>query len=848
MRKLEQGNHLLLAEEENGEQDHPKELTIDNIKDMMQSIEKNVIDLKDALDEVSLEKDVNSEELISELRLALEQSEMLLEKIENIEIEYKKAIKTDSVLPADVTDLAEQLGFIVPTHLTRPLMMDELTSANEPTQPNTMAEKEEPKKKDKTETSAELEELKETLEGPINENDYKFVSFDELEKYLAGPLSSEYEGEEDTSIKTPQVDKEERNIQPSNKKEETFPVTPEFCKELQKEVLKSSVNVSSKASFQSPESNVSISPSIHNDTEIEENSFSLTEEQQQLIEEQDVNHLLKQLQLFTQGFGSDSPNSTTVSDVHREKPVSSPFYHPRTINPNESTQNAHIEDGCVNNERSIDDTLLYKQQVENLAQQLEALSQKLVESEKEKELLRNAVEDFKKGRDDLLQELNALREKEKKFNVIADSLGEHIEFQQGTIEKLKNERDSKYVKQSEQLTLIIETLIRKENTLLNNMVEQLQSEVLNRKVVLNEEMSKIKQLVLQCLGSEDDQHLELNESDITAFNEELNELEDGQYGELQYNSSDPNDEIDIAVVNALNNLKCPVPIEIERIGPGEYFCDRKIVVKLGPNGEALVKNGNSFLTLSSYIKRLYAPFFTTEKQLVEESHAGRNQTDVLLQKIAKTREFVSNVQNKTNDTLSLNNASPPISPRRTSPQQYQPSDSASVSSSLIMEELSPRHHHVQQAPNQTQKESKQENRPSSAPPKNNRYISILHQAEKNKKLRPIKPAPQTRRPPPNSMLNDRRNSPLPPNYVMRNNDLLFVKNQTSAYHFEDSPKIKKPITNPKNAISSMKVQGNVASTQSSSTIFGGVDLSDPKQLAKMKKEALKMQIRQFSHK
>ncbi|EFC49491.1 predicted protein [Naegleria gruberi] len=325
---------------ENGEDDLdvPKELSIDNIRGMKASIEKNVKDLEEALAEVTTSNEEPNHELINELNLALVQSNLLLEKIVIIEDGYKKAIKTDTLLSQEITDLAEQLGFIVPLHLTKTI-----EEISESVSPN---------------THLNNEEEENGLE--VREGDYKFVSFDELEKYLNEPLLPEDRNQTpkdntpqraavsststpSTNIVPMQSPKITKSSPPQSSQHspadslEGEPVTPITSreKELRKEYLKNSINMS-KVSFSSPTSTASIfsTPAVERSDRknlegdeyieitpiVEEENPTLTEEQQQLIEEQDVNNLLEQLMIYTNGLdeAKNSPRNRPLGDLIKD--------------------------------------------------------------------------------------------------------------------------------------------------------------------------------------------------------------------------------------------------------------------------------------------------------------------------------------------------------------------------------------------------------------------------------------------------------------------------------------------------------------------------------------------------
>jgi len=416
------------------------------------------------------------------------------------------------------------------------------------------------------------------------------------------------------------------------------------------------------------------------------------------------------------------------------------------------------------------------------------------------------------------------------MNSIATSLGDHLEHLQETVEKLKKERESKSLKQSEQLQSIIETLIKKENHLLETLVEQLEGEMKNRKVILDEEMLQLKKLIIETLGEDEEGSEQFHPEEHQRMIIELEALENDC--DVTYYPDDPEDPVDVAVANTLHSLNCPVQIDIERIGGGDYFCDKRITVKLGPKGEALVRNGANFITLSAYLKRLYAPFFATERQEVPDAREEESQLHT-----ASTPSYMTPQVNNHTEILRQPKSFQHVTQHNTPPTKVSPKEGPTVP--------------------KDSRGGTPESRPSSAPP-NTRYISILQKAEKNNRLKSLKPAPQIRRPPPNSMSFDRRNSPLPPNYVLHNNNLMFVKQALGASEeqgFQSNHSIgvkpqKKPAVHPerKTKPTSASANNSRSTTPKGNMLGGSVDLNDPKQLAKLKRQALRMQIQQFSNK
>ena len=308
-----------------------------------------------------------SEELMAELRLALEQSEILLRKIAMIEVEYKKAIKTDAVLPSDVIELAEQLGFVVPIHLTKSFDFgDEIQINSTP-------------KKEVTEET-EIDEME----------DYKFVNFDELEKYLVGPLvASETE---------PSNDQYQELTNEHDVVEEVS--SPSFFKDTRIDAQKQDLGAS-LITFASPASSTTgTSPVVTNQPE-----FPLTDEQQQLIEEQDVNHLLEQLQLYTEALSNESPST---SQLHISTPIQKA--QPQLVkNETKKEESRSLPKIVID---SADENVDLKMQVSQLTKNVELLEEKLSKAEQENEDLRRNLEEIEHEKECMDSAIEDIRDKE----------------------------------------------------------------------------------------------------------------------------------------------------------------------------------------------------------------------------------------------------------------------------------------------------------------------------------------------------------------------------------------------------------------------------------------------------
>ena len=391
------------------ELEEQKELTIDNIRHMKVGLEKNIKDLREALaEEISgkYEHSPESDELVDEIKLALDQSIVLLERIVRIEDAYKVAIKSDTLLSSDIIELSEQLGFRVPLHLKKHL--DDYDES------------------DLEETNG-IDELLPETEG----TNLSFVSFDELEKYLQEPLPTITEPQREEEVSPRSEHEPESPVEGSPK----TPFKTLREKEIQKEYIKSSLNIS-KVSFSSPTSTSSVlaSPPLERDemkddveyVDEEENKEFLTEEQQQLIEEQDVDQLLEQLKEYTGVFGTDNPEETSIHGTPKKeivehskedsplaKTVTPGLPLPTTRDAPSSGKTHNTVTTPLKDTPTLDTTdTTGLMEVQSLKHQVELLSHQLAEKDKEYSQLTQSFEDLKQTHNDNQKEFLMLKDRE----------------------------------------------------------------------------------------------------------------------------------------------------------------------------------------------------------------------------------------------------------------------------------------------------------------------------------------------------------------------------------------------------------------------------------------------------
>ena len=402
---------------------------------------------------------------------------------------------------------------------------------------------------------------------------------------------------------------------------------------------------------------------------------------------------------------------------------------------------------------------------------------------------------------------------------------------------------------------LIETMVGKENALLKSHIEQLKREMQMRKTVFNEEMLRLKKLVVETLERDGDENFifGLSDPEVRSMKECTSVLHSlGEFSksivprfirDSWYQPIDPSDDLDCAVNEVLRELECPVRIEIERVRPGEYFVDKLIQLRF-INGQVVVRNNTSYEQLADYLRRLYSPFFQVqqffetgaEDTLVNDDY--RSQEQVM--------DYESSYSNRSEPppTHRIASDTEGQEPRNTRTNSSTPSRSRSTSPSVRV--------------NSPGKRSSTPQSRSSSPraiDSQMRYASILKSAMEKKKLVPAN-APEQKKPPVNSSANDRRlsprrvssvreepqrtRSPLREQYEQRQRvKQQVVQHQVQESEYREFDNIRKGKPNR---------PSSTASSTSSGSMLEGIDLNDRAKLRQLHKMALKKQIAQMSRK
>ena len=125
---------------------------------------------------------------------------------------------------------------------------------------------------------------------------------------------------------------------------------------------------------------------------------------------------------------------------------------------------------------------------------------------------------------------------------------------------------------------------------------------------------------LESVMNEGSDYMGVLQDSSTALQRIVSELSEKKfdYNPPEERNQTGQETLDAYVARTLSAIKCPVPIDCHKVGPNEYFFDRKVSLKLVSDVVYVVrKNGTE--RLGDYIMKLYAPFI----QLLEpNSKAG----------------------------------------------------------------------------------------------------------------------------------------------------------------------------------------------------------------------------------
>ncbi|KAL0490396.1 RPL7B [Acrasis kona] len=467
------------------------------------------------------------------------------------------------------------------------------------------------------------------------------------------------------------------------------------------------------------------------------------------------------------------------------------------------------------------------------------------------------------------QELLSARSQEQKANAIAVSLGKHVSSLQQTIDSLKAERERTINNELLLQSSVLDSLIKNENRLLRTFLDQMKKEMTNRKVILDEELLRLKKLVVEALDKEllpfasisntngagtdriisdqDISNQKAAENVIQEFEQELSMTQ-------LYVPLDHGDPIDVA------SIRCPVHMDVERLSEGEYLVDKRLEVKL-VNGHPIVKSENC--SLKDYMLRLYAPFMLVDTivmdddmvdQHYEKQEEPTRQSDSPVRVAARQASSpqFSRPSNRSQSPAALN--SPRRLPQTTTQlypvqqqQQQQQQQPIQHVPTLESKHISPSR--SQSTP--TRHLSPSLRRAEVLPPqKETRYTSILHAAASKNQLKPMRPVQPARKPPVNSSANDRRSGTPPPGpmdvrkqHGSVNSSFNSTSSNSSANNSRNTSPARKALTPSKQTKSSNQIQSS-GRNQKSKTLLDGINLNDPQQIAELKRRAFNQTVAQ----
>lgn len=436
----------------------------------------------------------------------------------------------------------------------------------------------------------------------------------------------------------------------------------------------------------------------------------------------------------------------------------------------------------------------------------------------------------------------------------------------------------------------IETMVEKDNALLKSHIEQLKREMQMRKTVFNEEMLRLKKLVVETLEKDADEEnvIEFSEMEnaamqnacqtLVSLSEFAHPVPSDNLQDTWYQPTDPSDDLDCAVHEVLRSLNCPVKIEIERVRPGEYYID-KVVQARFLNGQVVLKNNvTGHERLSDYVKKLYYPFYQVQNYLetgtetvvvpeeydsypdhvsssdYDSSFSYRSETSITSHRgpiVPLDNQNHPKVKKEVKNVSPARSLSAPRTNRSSSPSVNRSTANARSSSPQSARAASPR----------------------SSTDSQMRYTSILKSAMEKKKLTSVKPPPEPKKAAVNSSVNSRHfsprrvqglgkeepqrtRSPLREQYEQRQRAKQMAMHQQQQ---QQQPQLQQQHEAPVGGESEYREFDNVRkvskggggsssnrSTSSSSSMLDGIDLNDQAKLRQLHKMALKKQIAQMS--
>lgn len=154
---------------------------------------------------------------------------------------------------------------------------------------------------------------------------------------------------------------------------------------------------------------------------------------------------------------------------------------------------------------------------------------------------------------------------------------------------IQSKKEDTYAREIQnQQRLFIE--LSQENEKQKIFIDEMRDEMHRRKETQEREILRLKQSLSDIQGGENDSEFTEKDQRLQKYAEmQLMELENSSFDFHQRNVYRPefdNDPLDYAVAEVLSSLQCPVRIEIERLGPGEYQMDRKLKLRL-INGDVM---------------------------------------------------------------------------------------------------------------------------------------------------------------------------------------------------------------------------------------------------------------------
>lgn len=268
----------------------------------------------------------------------------------------------------------------------------------------------------------------------------------------------------------------------------------------------------------------------------------------------------------------------------------------------------------------------------------------------------------------LEDEIKTFKKEKNSVSSTEEALKKKVYFLEEKIKKMADEQSfniQKYI--TETGIDIFETVIKGETQILRNNLDEMRTEMEKKSSSVNNDMQKLKKMIDSLASEAQDPVNDISERYDTA-QQQLLSLETFYNSKPEYKPH-INDPIDKAVSSVLNSINTGnVRIDIKRVGKGEYMIDRPVRVRIVKD-HPVIRIGNSYIPLRSYLTQLYSSYIVdTDQENAESVPSFRNQESELESHQDTQANIQSPLKNTSQPKKLIKTRSPSVPlPRTSSP-------------------------------------------------------------------------------------------------------------------------------------------------------------------------------------